>query len=574
MIRPRTANTILIVLLVALASAQTPEITTKDSQVTFKSGVNLVNVPVTVRDSHGRAVGDLSVNDFQIFDNGKLQTISKFRVEHLSEKPAGIASPTPEGPNSSAGSQTAPGASAIPDRFIAYVFDDVHMNLGELAPTRQAVRKRLDSQHPGSERTAIFSLSGSAMTEFTSDPEKLHAALDNLMPRGPSAGESEEPTSCPPVTYYEADQIINEHNPQTLESAALDALVCLHRHPLDGPLTNEEYQAAQGAARRALGLGERDSVTSFDGLSTAIGRMAVMPGQRLIVLVSNGFPILERDHEDVSGLIDSAIRTGVVVNTLDARGLYTASAAGEASERTLSLRNITQKTRDRVDGAEAQLALMSALADGTGGAFYHGLNDFDEGVARLAAAPDYMYVLSFNPAELKLDGKPHSLRVALKTRKGLSVEARKQYYAGAYGATSADQTKRQIEEAFFSREERHDAPAELQTQYFQGSNGKPTLSAVVRIDVSKLGFKREADRNQNSLVITTGVFDSDGNYVTGLQKTVSLRLQDATLRSLQASGLSVKSSFSVQPGRYLVRMVVRDAQDQLLSAESGQIEIP
>jgi hypothetical protein len=188
--------------------------------------------------------------------------------------------------------------------------------------------------------------------------------------------------------------------------------------------------------------------------------------------------------------------------------------------------------------------------------------------------PEYLYVLSFNPSELKLDGKPHSLRVALKEKKGLMVESRRQYFAGTYAATEADQAKRQIEEAFFSREERHDAPAALQTQYFQGSDGKPTLSTIVRIDVSKLGFKREADRNQNSLVITTGVFDSDGNYVAGLQKTVDLRLQDATLRSLQASGISVKSSFPVQPGRYLVRMVVRDAQDQLLSAESGQIEIP
>ena len=545
--------------------------TTKEDELTFKSGVNLVDVPVTVRDSHGRAVGDLGVSDFQIFDNGKPQTISKFRVEHLSANLAGTPSAASARPDASAEAQTGATPRALPNRFIAYIFDDLHMNLGELTPTRNAVRKLLDSRAPGSERTAIFSLSGGVMTEFTADQEKLHTALDNLMARSASAEQS---ASCPPVTYYESDQIINQHNQQTLTSAALDALVCLHRHPPDDPPTNEEYQAALSAARLALGVGERDSVTSFDGLSTAIGRMAVMPGQRLIVFVSSGFPILDSDHDDISGLIDRAVRTGVVVNALDARGLYTASAAGEASERTLSLRNITQKARDRTDGAEAQLAPMTALADGTGGAFYHGLNDFDEGVARIAELPDYLYVLSFNPSELKLDGKPHSLRVALQTKKGLSVEARKEYYAAAYAATAADQAKRQMEEAFFSREERRDAPAELQTQYFQGSDGKPRLSAVVRIDVSKLGFKREADRNQNSLVVITGVFDSDGNYVTGLQKTLDLRLQDATLRGLQASGISVKSSFPVQPGRYLVRMVVRDAQDQLLSAESGQIEIP
>jgi len=62
-------------LLCALLSAQAPappaaEVTSKDAPFTFKSGVNLVPVPVVVRDSRGHAAGNLAADDFQLFDNG------------------------------------------------------------------------------------------------------------------------------------------------------------------------------------------------------------------------------------------------------------------------------------------------------------------------------------------------------------------------------------------------------------------------------------------------------------------------------------------------------------------------
>jgi len=60
-----------------------------------------------------------------------------------------------------------------------------------------------------------------------------------------------------------------------------------------------------------------------------------------------------------------------------------------------------------------------------------------------------------------LDGRYHALRVALRNSRGLTVEARRGYYAPRYADTPADQAKKQIEEAFFSTDEIHELPARV-----------------------------------------------------------------------------------------------------------------
>jgi hypothetical protein len=97
---------------------------------------------------------------------------------------------------------------------------------------------------------------------------------------------------------------------------------------------------------------------------------------------------------------------------------------------------------------------------------------------------------------------------------------------------------------------------------------------VAKVDVKKLSYHKEGNRNRNDITVVTGLFDNDGNYVTGEQKTVEMRLLDRTLQNRLVSGISVESSFTVHPGRYVVRMVVRDTEGQVMAAQSSMVEIP
>jgi hypothetical protein len=92
--------------------------------------------------------------------------------------------------------------------------------------------------------------------------------------------------------------------------------------------------------------------------------------------------------------------------------------------------------------------------------------------------------------------------------------------------------------------------------------------------VRHLRFRKAEGRNRNDLTMVSALFDRNGNFVQGSEKILEMRLKDETLDSRLGSGITLKSSFDVKPGNYLVRLVVRDAEGKLMSAENGAVEIP
>ena len=585
--------------LAALGSSQTapqPEVTSKEAPVIFRSGTNLVPVTVVVRDSKGRAVGNLNPEDFQLFDNGKPQMISKFSVEALAPEEAAKseAAPAPRATPASGAELADANPDGIPDRFVAYLFDDLHASLSDLVYARDAAKRQIDTSFHALDRAAVYTTSGRQMQEFTADRQKLHAALDAIGAGAAIAAKAQRENSCPPVDYYMGDRIYNKHDFAVWKIATRDAMVCGSLGASDptalgniqeGDVSNCEISGssdgvckavkfAKESAHAAVLKGDQDTEACLEMLRAVISRMAAMPGQRNIVLVSPGFLILDDRRDEQMALTDRAIQAKVVIGGLDARGLYTQIQGGDASDRVLTAGTITDKISYQAAESVMQTDVIANLADGTGGVFFHGANDFDGGFARVAATPEFRYVLAFSPSDMKLDGKFHSLKVSLKNHSGLELQVRKGYYAPKTSTDPADLAKQQVEEAFFSHDEVHDLPAVLQTQYFKLDNGDVTLSAVAKIDVKKLTFKKEGDRNRNDLTVVTGVFDNDGNFVSGAQKIVEMRLLDDTLDKRLASGISVKSNFAVHAGRYMVRMVVRDSEGQTMSAQSSLVDIP
>jgi hypothetical protein len=354
-----------------------------------------------------------------------------------------------------------------------------------------------------------------------------------------------------------------------LRGAALDVMTCQN---LDPRMMSTAVEEAQQAARHELTLGDQETRLALILLKDLVRRMAAMPGQRSIILISPGFLTLPEHYSDKSEIIDRAIRANVLINALDARGLYTYTMDISRPGSNMATEQVLEQVNR--ESSSAMSDVMAELAYGTGAAYFQNNNDLDAGFARLATAPEYYYLLAFSPQNLKLDGAFHGLKVTLKNVKDVSVDARKGYYAPRQAENAVETAKREIEEALFSREEMSDIPVDLHTQFFKSGEQAARVTLIVKVDARRLKFRKAEDRNCDNLTIAAGLFDRNGIYITGIQKTIEMRLKDETLEKHLDNGLAIRSAFDVKPGVYAVRVVVRDSEGQLMSAQNGAVDVP
>ena len=543
-----------------------PEVDLQDTGTTFKLRVNLVQVRVVVRDSQGKAVENLHREDFQLFDQGKPQAITTFGVETpltLRQK-AEAAAKT----QSAEGDPPTADAVALPQRFVALVFDDTHLSSEDANVIRQAAYRFLNIVAP-TDRVGIFSTSGQVHQDFTSDKEALRRTLLALIPRALMPSTARD---CPNVTHYMADQIENQHNDQAMAVVVEEALDCAFRN--DPTKIQAARALAESAVLRELNAGDTENEFTYRHLEDALRRLSAMPGERVLLLMSPGF-ILSTQTLDESGIVDRANRANIVINTVDARGLYVPDLGGDLADPPRdAIRTAGFKASYRVAAQQAQSWVLMDFAYGTGGTFFHNSNDLDSGLKLAGATPEVSYVLGFSPQNQKMDGRYHALKVTLTSKQKYSIQARRGYYAPRKLDDPQERAREEIQEAVFSQEEIHELPLDLQTQYFRTDDSAARLSVVSRLELRGIHFRKAEGRNFDNLTLATVIFDENGNYVTGGEKIVQMRLLDNTYERLSRTGLTVKSSFQVKPGKYLVRQVVRDSEGAQMAARNGAVVIP
>jgi len=550
----------------APTSNDNAEVSSRDTAPTFKVRVNLVLVRVVVRDQQGKVVPNLHKEDFQLSDNRKAQTISTFSVE--TPESHVVATTTSADENASADPAAAKEvAAALPQRFVSVVFDDQHLTMQDAMFVRTSAGRFLDSL-AASDRVGIYSTSGQFTQEFTNDHDLLRKSLLKIIPHSPTVGLHD----CPDISYYQADLIQNKNDTQALAVATEDTVQCA----FNGDET--QRTAAQGIAQAMAGavVGREDSSTEYvlRHMEDVMRRLGTMPGQRIMVFVSPGF-ITSTLNLEFSDLVDRATKANIVVNTIDARGLYTPDMGDIANPSTnASYRTAGYRATYAVAAQLAQEDVLAQLADGTGGTFFHNRNDVDEGLREAGAAPAMTYLLGFSPQNLKLDGSLHTLKVSFVKKTNYKIQARHGYFAPRHVVDPTEAAKQEIQEALFSQDEIRDLPVDLHTQFFKTDSYQARLAVLTHVDIKGVHFRKAEGRTRDDLTVATAIFDENGNYVTGGEKIVEMKLLDPTYNRLLQSGLNLKTSFDVKPGSYLVRQVVRDSEGSQLAARNGAVIIP
>ena len=502
---------------------KTPSISPQN-EVPFQLKVtsNLVVVRVVVRDAQGKPVEDLKKEDFKLFDRGKQQTITQFDAETsvLPPSNAGVVR-VPE--------QTVPPAAAVPPgRFIAFYFDDLNTSDADMIQARDAADHYLTANLQPQDRVAIFTTE-QVSADFGADPEQLHDALFKLHVNARALTRIHQ---CPDLSDYQSLEITQNQMDQTSDAwrMALDEAVnrC-HMPTTDAPMGDPQAKssappppsptvdAVRNLARTIVAQSEMQTRTTLQGLEQVVNIVSRAPGRRSIILVSPGFLSQTAQHQ-VDQIIDRALRSEVVISSVDPRGLALllrdASQSFTPSATAIAAMNNTDSAREAV-----ATNVLAEIAHGTGGEFFHNNNDLKGGFGALAGSPAY-YILAFTPTHIKPDGKFHALKITLAEKgKGIDIQARSGYFAlenegerapestggkqsGSQEMGSSDsqaQAHEEILEAVPLKTEIAQPPVRLDTKQADGQAGTRGLALSADMDGSPLNFHKVTDHNPGTM---------------------------------------------------------------------------
>lgn len=530
------------------------------SQPALKVETRLVEVGVVVRDSRGHTVGGLTKDDFEIEDSGKKREIAAFSAER---RPESGAAPVSSTGGSTAPPPPAPSAPILtrPPRFLGLVFDDFALTAADLPATRTAARRFLKQGLQSDDRVGIFFVSKGQVLPFTADIARLEDAIDHL---NFGARENFLPT-CPSLTAYEAMTIAERQDSSLLPVKVEEAQscgYCSRRGDRNCPdkvriLAQTTWEQVRDISARTLSV-----------LNGIVTYMARMPGRRVLVLASSGFlsRSLEREREDI---IDRALHAEVVINSLDAKGLYAQDLGVQNSPTSLRSLQYRQSigTRPQWESNDS----MAILSAGTGGLFFHNNNDLDLGFRELGLVPEFSYSLAFSPPGAP-DNRYHTLKVRLKTPGHHEVQARPGYYATTQAA-KPPAPERPIDKEVLTSDTPEDLPGRVSAASAPATGSETAVRVTLHLDVQHLRFTTAAGIRTLQVRFIAALFDERSAFVVGKECEAAFSLKEDTFNRL-AQGLDASLTLPAPPGKYRLRAVAQEGLEGKLTASSLPVEIP
>ncbi|HEV2223171.1 MAG TPA: VWA domain-containing protein [Candidatus Acidoferrales bacterium] len=540
----------------------------------------LVRIGAVVRDSKGHIVSELKPGDFTIYDDGKKQGVSEFSIEKRQLRgPSGRAAVPPPAtqPNLRAQEQRPR------PRYVALYFDDLDTRFGDMRHVQLAAENFIHQGVGPQDKVALFTASGSGTVDFTPDATEILSAIENLKFQGRTIASS----GCPRITPYDAYEIATQPEPPisstfppqgsptyvTIVSEAVQCN-CIDETNLEPDCKSQQQQIVQTESKEMWSSIREMSQDTLNGVQAVVDYLAKRPGERVLVLASSGF-LTGTLGDRVDAVVDSALRTGVVINALDAKGLYTNEPShGQTGDVDTANVVAMHEAESFGPAMTSATAAMADFAVGTGGRFFHNRNDLSAGYYSLAAAPETEYLLGFAPENAKLNGAFHKLKVEVNMPGKFYVQARPGYFAAKQASeTSGPTPEEKIDAEVRGSDERSDFPLSVSERPVTASSGGRELSVQTRVDIQKLPFALQKDRHVDMLTFVIALFDSQGKMVTGKEAQMQFALKPESFERFSKSGISGAMSLEARPGSYRLRVVVEEALHGEISATSQSVQI-
>jgi VWFA-related protein len=308
-------------------------------------------------------------------------------------------------------------------------------------------------------------------------------------------------------------------------------------------------------------------------LKTLAEAMSSVEQKKSILYFSAGMQRSGQDNQvELRSAINAAVRANVAIYAVDTRGLQAVVPGGDA--RQASGRGTALFSGRGVQQQFAQLAssqdTLTSLSVDTGGRAFTDSNDFGEAFARVQRDMSAYYLLGYSTTNTVKDGRFRRIQVRVKNR-GYKVEARAGYYADRdFTHTSKNDREAQLEEQLFSAVSATDLPVMVSGGWFRLAPDKYYVPIALTVPGSAVPVANESD--PVSLDVLGFVRDERNIPVGRFRET--LKLPPGTGRTLAGKQILYQSGVTLPPGRFSVKVVVRENTTGQIGSFETPIVVP
>jgi VWFA-related protein len=575
----RSAKFVVLLAVLTLANsicgqAQKPSPTPPLDDI-IRINTELVQTDVMVFDKKGAFVDGLKPEQFELTVEGKPHPISFFeqvragsaREIRLLAKEKTVADSSP--------------ANEVQGRTIVFFVDDLHLAPDSLERTRRALKQFLGSEMTDYDRVAIASTSGDLgfLQQFTDFKPMLQKATELLVHHPYNVKDLTD--SRTPMTEYTALAIERNEDPGVLDFYIDRCLI--EAFPLR---YRRESCAVQVKDRARAMLVQSASVifNTYASLESLMHSANLLPGRKLVFFFSDGFlldtgPRNASPREKLKEITDAALRAGVVVYTVDARGLF--SGQLDATNNVpFDKQNRLESTSLR-EGPAMQDAL-NALAGDTGGRALRNQNYFDRWINKVLDETSNYYLVAWRPddhAEGPVSFKKIVVRVVdhpeyeVRMPQGFLNVPSQAEAKPSTEVQSPAQAHQDLQRALTTLTPRRDIQTALSAVFLDTPDHGPVLTTSVQVRNETLSYQTK-DGKQIASVDVAGVVVNDRGKPAGSFQT-RLEIKSMSNDAANENSLSIYNNrLPLPPGLYQVRVATRDIQSGRVGSAQQWVEIP
>jgi VWFA-related protein len=526
----------------------------------FRSDVSVVLLPVFVIDKDGKAVRGLSAADFEVKADGRRADVVSFRYVDTTDDDEDELRV----------------ASAARRRFLL-LFDKSFTDLAGLDRARRAaadfVKRRLTPSDLAGVATFDVQSGIRVIANFTEDRALLAHAVASL--GVPQISRISDPLGLA-ADLGVADITIGRDTEAVADQDMNGALAVLAR----------QMRSAEEEAYRS------HVTTLIVGLRDLAAGLSSVEGRKQVVYLSAGFDARmlvgqwgseQRQAADsvtqgrlweVDGLTrygDSRLRDLLAEATRDlARAdavVHSVDVTGLGGDRSLQRMQANQDLVRDTTNRES----LGYLATETGGRFFRDANDLAPALAEMLEMTSRYYVLGIQPAAEAKPGAFHEVKVKV-ARKGVKLSHRPGYFERTEATASQTRLQRQFDlaELLVTGEGQDDMPFTSLCLPFPAPGEQQTLGLVLQVPRGALPW---SSSEPIALEVYGYAVAEDGSVRDHLAQLVKVDSARSDPQG-RASGVSLFGTFQVPPGRYTVRLMVRESASGKSAVRLLDVTVP